>query len=131
MAIVIICLAIVVFMPLLAKVPLAIMMNKSGGYDNRQPREQQNSLKGLGARSKAAHDNCFEATTYFAPSILLVLTLNAMSPMTTYLCIAFVLCRLVYLVCYWADWHFFRSTIWLVGMGTIVAHYVILLAQYF
>lgn len=128
MSILVICLAIVVFMPILAKVPLALMMNKQGGYDNRLPRQQQNSLEGLGARAKAAHDNCFEATTYFAPTVLLVLALNAVSQATAVLCIAFVACRLLYLVCYWANWHVLRSSIWLVGMGTVAAHYFVLLA---
>jgi uncharacterized MAPEG superfamily protein len=118
--------AIVVFMPMLAKVPLALMMNKSGGYDNRMPREQQKALKGLGARAKAAHENCFEATTFFAPTVLLVLALNAVNDTTAYLCIAFVVCRLLYLVCYWADWHLARSLFWGIGMVAIAAHYFLI-----
>ena len=128
MTIVVICMAIVVFMPMLAKVPLAIMMNKQGGYDNRLPREQQKNLEGLGARSKAAHENCFEATTFFAPTILLVLALNAMNQTTAYLCIAFVAVRLAYLVCYWGNWHLLRSLFWGIGMVTVAAHYYLLLS---
>ena len=128
MTIVVICMAIVVFMPMLAKVPLAIMMNKQGGYDNRLPREQQKNLEGLGARSKAAHENCFEATTFFAPTILLVLALNAINQTTAYLCITFVVVRLAYLVCYWGDWHLLRSLFWGIGMFTVAAHYYLLLS---
>lgn len=128
MTIVVICMAIVVFMPMLAKVPLAIMMNKQGGYDNRLPREQQKNLEGLGARSKAAHENCFEATTFFAPTILLVLALNAINQTTAYLCIAFVAVRLAYLVCYWGNWHLLRSLFWGIGMVTVAAHYYLLLS---
>jgi uncharacterized MAPEG superfamily protein len=120
--------AIVVFMPMLAKVPLAVLMNKEGGYDNRNPREQQKALAGLGARAKAAHENCFEATTFFAPTVLLVLALNAVNQTTAYLCIAFVICRLVYIACYLADWHILRSLFWGLGMITIAAHYVLLLS---
>ena len=128
MTIVVICMAIVVFMPMLAKVPLAIMMNKQGGYDNSLPREQQKNLEGLGARSKAAHENCFEATTFFAPTILLVLALNAINQTTAYLCIAFVAVRLAYLVCYWGNWHLLRSLFWGIGMFTVAAHYYLLLS---
>ena len=128
MTIVVICIAIVVFMPMIAKAPLAFLMNKQGGYDNRLPREQQKSLTGLGARSKAAHENCFEATTFFAPTVLLVLALNALDQTTAYLCVAFVVCRFMYLICYWADWHILRSTVWAIGMFTIAAHYFGLLA---
>lgn len=130
MTVVLICLMIVVFMPILAKVPLAILMHKKGGYDNRQPRIQQKSLDGLGARAHAAHQNCFEATSYFAPTVLLVLAVNALTHTTAYLCVAFVLCRLLYLVCYWLDQHILRSVFWLISIGTVVAHYVYLLMAF-
>jgi len=119
--------AIVVFMPILAKVPLAFLMKQDGGYDNRHPRSQQMALKGLGARAKAAHENCFEAISFFAPTVLLVLALDAHTVYTVRLCMAFVILRFVYLLCYWCDWHIARSIIWLVAMGTIVAQYVLLL----
>ena len=54
MTIIIICLFIATLMPILAKAPLALAMNKAGGYDNRNPREQQKSLSGFGARANAA-----------------------------------------------------------------------------
>jgi uncharacterized MAPEG superfamily protein len=127
LTIVVICLAIVVFMPMLAKVPLAIAMSKSGKYDNKSPRAQQKALDGFGARAHAAHENCFEATTYFGPSILLVIALNAVTHTTAYLCLAFVVCRLLYLICYWMNWDILRSTVWVIGMGTIAAHYYYLL----
>ncbi|GBL05556.1 MAPEG family protein [Glaciecola sp. KUL10] len=130
MTIVVICLLIVVLMPLVAKVPLAIMMHRSGQYDNRHPRAQQAALTGFGARTHAAHQNCFEATTYFAPTVLLVLAVNATDHITAYLSIAFVVCRLAYLVCYWADYHIVRSTFWVIGMATVIAHYVRLLSAF-
>nr|WP_136250391.1 MAPEG family protein [Ningiella ruwaisensis] len=127
MFVIIICMAIVLFMPMLAKVPLAYLMHKEGKYDNRHPRSQQNRLEGLGARAKAAHDNCFEAICFFAPTVLLVLALDAHTVYTAQLCIAFVLLRLIYLICYWCNWHIARSTVWVIAMGTIVAHFVLLL----
>lgn len=126
MFVIIICVAIVVFMPLIAKAPLAYLMAKEGGYDNKHPRTQQYRLSGLGARALAAHQNCFEAICYFAPTVLLVLALDEHKVHTAQLCIAFVICRLLYLGCYWANWHILRSVIWLVGMGTLVAHYSLL-----
>ena len=128
MTIVVICMAIVVFMPIRAKAPLAILMNKQGGYDNRNPRTQQKALEGLGARAKAAHENCFEATAYFAPTVLLVVAVNALTHTTAYLCIAFVVSRLIYIACYLADWHVLRSVVWAIGMFTIAAHYYLLLS---
>lgn len=126
MFVIIICMAIVVFMPLIAKVPLAFMMNKDGRYDNRHPRTQQSRLEGLGARAKAAHENCFEAICFFAPTVLLVLALDEHTVHTVGLCVAFVVLRLVYLVCYWCDWHVVRSLVWVAAMATIVTHYILL-----
>jgi uncharacterized MAPEG superfamily protein len=124
---IIICVAVIVFMPLLAKAPLAYLMAKEGGYDNRHPRAQQNKLTGLGARAFAAHQNCFEAICYFAPTVLLVLALDEHTVNTAQLCVAFVITRLLYLGFYWANWHVLRSATWLIGMGTIAAHYWLLL----
>jgi len=125
---IIICVAIVVFMPLLAKVPLAYLMAKESKYDNKHPRAQQNRLTGLGARALAAHQNCFEAICYFAPTVILVLAVDEHNVYTAQLCVAFVISRLFYLAFYWANWHILRSTAWVVGMATIVTHYWMLLA---
>ncbi|MGQ8364859.1 MAPEG family protein [Glaciecola sp. 1036] len=127
MFVIIICMALVVFMPLVAKAPLAWQMHKSNGYDNRNPRQQQAGLQGLGARALAAHQNCYEAIAYFAPTVLLVIAMDAHTVFTAQLCIAFVLLRLAYLICYWANWHIIRSILWVLGMLTIGIHYYLLL----
>ena len=113
-------------MPVLAKAPVAFVMNKLGGYDNRLPRLQQTELNGFGARALAAHNNCFEAIAYFAPTVLLVLAMDAHTVYTVYLCLAFVGLRILYVISYWANWHFFRSSFWLLGMATVFAHYVMI-----
>nr|WP_284731266.1 MAPEG family protein [Glaciecola sp. XM2] len=118
--------ALVVFMPLVAKIPLVVMMHKEGKYDNRHPRSQQNRLEGLGARASAAQQNSFEAICFFAPTVLLVLALDSHNLYTVQLCIAFVLLRFIYLICYWGNWHIARSVIWVLAMATVVAHYVLL-----
>lgn len=114
-------------MPLFAKIPLALMMHKEGRYDNRHPRGQQNRLEGLGARAKAAHDNCFEAICFFAPTVLLVIAMDEHTVYTVWLCMAFVILRVIYLFCYWLNWHLARSTVWVIAMATLVGHYVMLM----
>lgn len=118
---------IIVFMPLVAKIPVAFAMGKRGKYDNKHPRTQQNLLEGLGARALAAHNNSFEAICYFAPTILLVLALDEHNVYTAFLCVAFVLTRILYLLFYWLNWDKLRSLAWIVGMGTLFAHYWMLL----
>lgn len=127
MFIIIICVAIVVFMPLLAKLPVAIAMSKLNGYDNKYPREQQQKLSGFGARAMAAHQNCFEASGYFCATVLLVIALDEHTTYTVWLSLSFVVLRLLYLVFYWLNWDKSRSVAWLISMATIVAHYWMLL----
>lgn len=114
--IIIICLFIATLMPILAKVPLAIAMNQaSGGYNNRNPREQQKSLTGFGARAKAAHENCFEALIMFTPGALAVLVTNNAGQLAEYFAMAFIMARVAYLIAYYCDIHILRSTCWFIG----------------
>ena len=126
MTIVIICLFIATLMPILAKAPLALARNKAGGYDNRNPREQQKSLSGFGARAKAAHENCFEALIMYTPGALAVLVTNNAGQLAEYFAIAFVASRLAYLLAYYFDKHVLRSTFW--GIGFIASLALIWLA---
>ncbi|MFT4746923.1 MAG: putative MAPEG superfamily protein [Congregibacter sp.] len=122
MTIVIICLFIATFMPILAKAPMAIAMNKEkGGYDNRHPREQQKCLSGFGARAKAAHENCFEALIMFTPGALAVLITNNVGQLAEYFAIAFVVSRLAYLLAYYFDKHVIRSIFWGIGFISSLA----------
>lgn len=122
MTIVIVCLFIATLMPILAKAPLAIAMNKErGGYDNRNPRQQQKSLLGFGARAKAAHENCFEALIMFTPGALAVLVTNNAGQLAEYFAIAFVASRLAYLFAYYFNKHVLRSTFWGVGFISSLA----------
>jgi uncharacterized MAPEG superfamily protein len=125
--IIIICVAVIVFMPIIAKFPVVFAISKQGKYDNKYPRQQQEHLEGLGARAVASHKNCFEAICYFAPTILLVIALDAHNVYTVQWSVAFVLIRCLYLGFYWANWHILRSIAWATGMATLVPHYWLLL----
>lgn len=99
----------------LTKIPVAIAMQQAGGYDNKTPREQQAHLEGWGQRALAAHQNAFEALPVFGLALLGAVQLEV-SPDTIYLLgILFFVSRLVYQVCYLADWATLRSLSWGVG----------------
>lgn len=127
MTIFLLCLLLVCVMPFLAKVPLAVAMHRAGGYDNNDPRAQQQRLEGFGARANAAHYNCFEAITYFAPAALAVLALTSVGTLHVYLAVGFVICRIVYLLCYWYDIDKLRSLMFIAGLGISVALFATLL----
>ena len=118
------CLLLVCVMPFLAKVPLAVAMHRHGGYDNALPREQQQSLKGFGARANAAHYNCFEAITYFAPAALVVLATSSVGTTHIALALSFVACRILYLFCYWYAWNTLRSVAFVAGLAISIALFI-------
>ncbi|NMH59251.1 MAPEG family protein [Alteromonas ponticola] len=122
MTLLLLCLFIATLMPILAKVPLAYAQNKQeGGYNNKEPRAQQASLTGFGARARAAHENCFEALTMFAPGLLACIATNTTGPLIVNLAITFVVARTVYLFAYWFNIHLLRSSAWLVGFAVSLA----------
>lgn len=121
MTILMICLLVAVMLPYLAKVPVAIAMNKQGGYDNKHPREQQAQLTGFGARALAAHQNAFESLVVFAPAVLLAIAVGASGAFIQQLAIAHVIARILYNVLYLLNISTFRSIAWAVGLGCSLA----------
>jgi uncharacterized MAPEG superfamily protein len=99
----------------LTKVPVAFAMQRAGGYDNRNPRDQQSRLEGFGARSLAAHMNGFETFAPFAAAVLVASLAGAEPGPVDTLAVVFVVARLAYVVCYLADQPTLRSTVWTVG----------------
>ncbi len=126
MQILVICLCIVAFLPLLAKVPLAIAMNKAGGYDNAHPRAQQASLTGFGARALAAHQNAFEALLFFATGALTAIATGNISDNVEWAAMIFVVCRIAYNVLYLLNLHLLRSLSW--GLGGVCSFYILIQA---
>jgi uncharacterized MAPEG superfamily protein len=99
----------------LTKLPIAIAMQRAGGYDNRLPRAQQARLDGWGARAVAAHKNGFESFAPFAAAVLVAHLGGGPARLIDLLAIAFVVARVGYVICYLADWATLRSAVWSVG----------------
>ncbi len=112
MTILISCLIAAAFLPFLAKVPVAIAMNKDGGYDNQHPRSQQARLTGFGSRALAAHQNAFESLMIFAPAVLLAIATEHTGQIICALAAAHVCLRLAYHLCYLANVGTLRSVVW-------------------
>ena len=121
MTTIIICLLITVLLPMIAKIPVAKEMAKLGGYDNREPRLQQDKLKGFGARALAAHQNAFEALILFTPGALAVIATGNVTQGAEHLAIVFVVCRVLYTLFYWIDIDKLRSAAWTIGFGCSLA----------
>lgn len=125
MTILIWCLFIAALLPYLAKAPVAIAMNKLGGYNNNHPREQQSQLTGFGARALAAHQNAFESLVIFAPAVLLAMATHNTGDNIALLAIVHVCARVVYNIFYLMNIDKLRSLVWFVATicsFTIIFH---------
>ncbi len=112
----IICLFIAALLPFIAKVPVALAMNKLGGYNNKYPRAQQAELTGFGARALAAHQNAFESFIIFAPAVLLAISTQNTGVFIEQLAITHVIARVLYNIAYLMNVGVIRTVIWAVGI---------------
>lgn len=116
------CLFAAALLHVVSKFPLAAAMGREGGgYDNRNPRDQQARLTGWGRRARAVHENQIESFPLFAAGVLVALTAAPRSTTIDLLALAYVAARLVYPVLYLADIHPLRSLVWMVGYGASLA----------
>lgn len=112
----ILCLFIACLLPYLSRIPVFIAMKKhAGGYNNSEPRVQQASLKGYGARALAAHQNSFESLIIFAAAILTALATQHITPAIQRLAIIYLIVRFAYHGLYLINWAGLRSCVWAVG----------------
>ena len=117
----VVCALLAVLMPYFAKIPVAIAMAKFGQYDNKHPRSQQAKLTGFGARTLAAHQNCFESLAVFAVAIAVVLGTNSVNAVTETLAVTHIVSRTLYCIFYWLNLDIIRSLVWFIGLGTAIA----------
>jgi uncharacterized MAPEG superfamily protein len=119
------CILIAIFLPYIC----TGVAKASGGYrlsDNHDPRDFLDSLEGLGRRAHAAQLNSFEVTPAFAAAVIVAhLAGNAELVTINVLSVLFITSRLLYIICYLADWAILRSLVWFVGMGLIVSLFVV------
>jgi uncharacterized MAPEG superfamily protein len=82
---------------------------------NHQPRIWLESLSGLPKRAHWAQLNGFEVFPAFAAAVIVCQIQHAPQARVDQLAMAFIAFRLVYLLCYLADWARLRSLIWFGG----------------
>ncbi|KJH76413.1 MULTISPECIES: MAPEG family protein [Pseudomonas] len=119
------CILIAIFLPYVCVGVAKI----SGGYrlkDNHDPRDFLESLNGFGRRAHAAQLNSFEVAPAFAAAVIVAhLAGNAELVTINVLSVLFITSRLLYIICYLADWAILRSLVWFVGMGLIISLFVV------
>lgn len=120
------CVLIAIFLPYLATASAKFFGAGYGPHANQDPRAFLGRLEGWRKRANNAQLNGFEITPAFAAAVIIAhLAGGAEQGLLDQLAITFIVSRVVYLLCYLAGWGVLRSLIWFVGMGVIVALFVV------
>ncbi len=97
-----------------------------GPRQNHDPRAFLNTLEGFAKRAHNAQLNSFEVTPAFAAAVIIADIVGNAQPVTIdVLAVLFITSRLLYIICYLADWALARSIVWLIGMGLIVSFFFV------
>ena len=124
------CVLIAGVMPL-ACAYLAKFSGNSGGrdvaaarYDNREPRAWLALQTGHSARANAAQANSWEAFPFFAAGVVIAVLQHVPIATLNLLAIVFIIARVVYIGCYFANLAPLRSLVWAIGFGASIALYL-------
>ena len=94
--------------------------------DNHDPRDFLESLNGVARRAHAAQLNSFEVMPAFAAAVIVAHLVGTAQLVTVnVLAVMFITSRLLYIICYLADWAILRSLVWFVGMGLIASFFFV------
>lgn len=116
------CLLAAALLHVISKMPMAAAQAREGkGYDNRNPRAQQERLTGWGARARAVHANQIESFPLFAAGVLVATTAAPRVEAIDCLALAYIAARIVYPILYLKDIHMARSLVWSVGFFASLA----------
>jgi uncharacterized MAPEG superfamily protein len=101
---------------------VATVTAKAGGarFNNRDPRSWLAKQEGFRKRANNAQANSFEAFPLFAAGVMVATLAKAPQTAIDMTALFFIGMRVVYLVCYLADWHWLRSLVWFIGLGACV-----------
>ncbi|MDD2052655.1 MAPEG family protein [Pseudomonas putida] len=120
------CVLIALFLPYLCIGIAKFSGGKFGLRQNHDPRAFLATLDGFAKRAHSAQLNSFEVTPAFAAAVIIAhIAGNAELVTINVLAVLFITSRLLYIICYLADWAVLRSLVWFVGMALIVSLFVV------
>ncbi|MGF1680467.1 MAPEG family protein [Photobacterium minamisatsumaniensis] len=112
------CILIIIFINyLLAGIGGWLTIKQTGRFDINQPRIQERELTGAAARVKAAQANGWETTIVFASCVFIAHLAGVPEAEATLPASAFVISRLVYMICYACKLSPWRTIVFLVGIA--------------
>ncbi|WP_248795163.1 MAPEG family protein [Pseudomonas sp. MWU13-2105] len=120
------CVLIAIFLPYLCIGIAKFSGGKFGPRENHDPRAFLEGLEGFAKRAHSAQLNSFEVTPAFAAAVIIAHIAGVASLVTiNVLAVLFITSRLLYIICYLADWAMLRSLVWFVGVALIAAFFFV------
>ena len=107
------CLPAAIILATVTPLPAKILFRHQ--FNNARPRDPAFYAAGFRARSLWAHQNGMEAFPFFAAAVLLAEMRGVPQAILDGLAAAFILARLGYIACYFANKPTARSIVWAVG----------------
>lgn len=103
----------------------AVVLAKSGGIDNRAPRQGLAKLTGWRQRADWAQRNHFEAFPLFAAAVIIAELARAPQHRIDLLAGAFIGLRLLYTAMYVLDRSSLRTIVWALGLMAVIGLFVL------
>ena len=120
------CILIALLLHPLCALIAKVSSGRFGLKDNHDPRAFLDTLSGLPRRAHAAQQNGYEAFPAFAAAVLVAdIVGNAEQVTQDVLGVMYITSRLLYIICYLADWAALRSLVWFAGLAIIVSFFVV------
>ena len=120
------CVLIAIFLPYLCTGVAKFSGGKFGARQNHDPRAFLETLDGFAKRAHSAQLNSFEVTPAFAAAVIVAHLVGTAELVTVnVLAVLFITSRLLYIICYLADWAALRSLVWFVGMVLIASFFFV------
>lgn len=95
------------------------------GYDNSAPREFLDKLQqGRPKRANYAQLNSFEAFGPFAAGVIIAYLAGVLPSQINVLAVSFVICRILYGICYILDKPSLRSLLWFGGFICVLGLFI-------
>ena len=97
----------------------AMIAKKTAGFkakDNQHPRDFLAKTTGLAARANAAQQNSFESLPLFIAAILMAEYMVISQTVIMTFGMAYIVLRILYGICYLANWATLRSIMWLLSL---------------
>ena len=120
------CVLIALMLPYVSTVLAKVTAGGFNPKHNHDPRAFLATAQGMAKRANNAQQNGFEIAPAFAAAVIIAhLVGGAEQGVLDQLAIAFVISRVLYTLCYIADWAALRSLVWFVGLVLIISLFVV------